>query len=149
MRQLAVLIVALSLFAAFGVLSAEPKVKPVAPEVAFTLPASVLSIHDGDTLKVRVQFEMDIRMIDCWAPEVTGKEKPLGIISREHLRKLAEGKDAVVHIPLTSANIGKLTSMSRVLGRVYVDGVDLSEYQVTAGHAARTKPEELKMLEGK
>jgi hypothetical protein len=37
--------------------------------------------------------------------------------------------------------------MSRVLGRVIIDGKDLSEQQVKGGFAGKTKAEEAEMLE--
>lgn len=109
------------------------------PNPGITLPCKILSVHDGDTLKVECRFQMDIRLLDCWAPEITGDEKPDGLISKEALRKLVDGKEGFVTVPLTSENIGKATSMSRVLGRVVVDGVDLSEQQVRGKFATKEK----------
>lgn len=111
----------------------------IAPSPALTAPCKVLSVHDGDTLKVRIQFEADIRLLDCWAPEITGESKPEGMKSQQHLQRLALGQNAIVHIPLNHENIGRATSMGRILGKVYVDGKDMSAEQVKAGFATETK----------
>lgn len=114
-------------------------VQPQNPQPAIVLPCEVLSIHDGDTLKVECRFVMDIRLLDCWSPEITGDEKPLGLKAKANLQRLAEGKEGVVTIPLTSDNIGKATTLGRILGRVSIDGKDLSEQQVKAKFATKEK----------
>jgi endonuclease YncB( thermonuclease family) len=114
-------------------------VEVIVPAPSITAAAKILSIRDGDTLKVRIQFECDVRLLDCWSPEITGDEKPEGLKARDNLQRLALGKTGIVHIPLTSENIGKATSMGRILGRVYVDGKDLSAEQVKAGFATESK----------
>jgi endonuclease YncB( thermonuclease family) len=117
-----------------------PPIEECTPVPAFgmTVPVKVLSVRDGDTLKVRVQFECDVRLLDCWAPEVTGPEKLEGFKSRDSLMRMALGKTGVLYVPLSHENIGRATSMGRVLGHVYVDGQDLSAEQVKKGFA---KPE--------
>lgn len=109
------------------------------PTPALTAPCKILSVRDGDTLKVRIQFEADIRLLDCWAPEITGSSKPEGMKSQANLQRMALGRDAILHIPLSHENIGRATSMGRILGRVYVDGKDLSAEQVKAGFATEEK----------
>jgi endonuclease YncB( thermonuclease family) len=116
-----------------------PPVEVAVPAPSITAAAKILSVRDGDTLKVRIQFECDVRLLDCWSPEITGAEKPEGMKARDNLQRLALGKTGIVHIPLTSENIGKATSMGRILGRVYVDGKDLSAEQVKAGFATESK----------
>lgn len=109
------------------------------PQLGIALPCKVLSVHDGDTLKVEIKFTADIRLLDCWAPELSGAGRLAGFKSRDNLKSLAEGKSGIVSIPLTSDNIGKATSMSRVLGRVQINGDDLSYLQVKGGFATKTK----------
>lgn len=109
------------------------------PQMGLSVPCRVLSVHDGDTLKVECRFTMDIRLLDCWAPELHGEERLAGFRSRDHLKSIAEGKAGIVSVPLTSDNIGKATSMSRVLGRVMINGDDLSYVQCKGGFATKTK----------
>jgi endonuclease YncB( thermonuclease family) len=119
--------------------AAAPPVEVAVPAPSITAVAKVLSVRDGDTLKVRIQFECDVRLLGCWSPEITGAVKLEGMKARDNLQRLALGKTGIVHIPLTSENIGKATSMGRILGRVYVDGKDLSAEQVKAGFATESK----------
>lgn len=109
------------------------------PQLGLALPCRVISVHDGDTLKVECRFTMDIRLLDCWAPELSGANRLAGFKSRDNLKTLAEGKTGIVSIPLNSDNIGKATSMSRVLGRVLINGDDMGYLQVKGGFATKTK----------
>lgn len=156
MKRTAVFVSLLSLLAMFivGALLAQEEAKPVSakpekpatefrevPAMGFTGGGRVLSIQDGDTLKVEFRFIADIRLLDCWAPEIHGPTKEAGIRSREHLKKLAEGQPCIVHIPLTHENIGRATTLGRILGKVYVNGDDLSYEQVRKKMATKEKPE--------
>lgn len=109
------------------------------PVLGISVPGKVLSVHDGDTLKVECRVVMDIRLLDCWAPELKGESKEAGIRSREHLKRLADGKPCIVHVPWNAENIGKMTTLGRVLGKVYVNGDDLSYEQVRKKMATKTK----------
>lgn len=130
-----------------GLQAAEVAAEPAEPEREFrevpqlgvALPCKVLSVHDGDTLKVECRFTMDIRLLDCWAPELSGENRIAGFKSRDNLKTLAEGKTGIVSVPLNSDNIGKATSMSRVLGRVLINGDDVGYLQVKNGFATKSK----------
>lgn len=115
----------------------------VQPPLGESRPCRIVSVHDGDTLTVEFQPQTArVRLIDAWASETRTKdkaEKARGIKAREYLKTLAEGKDAVLFVPY-QRDIGDQTTLGRVLGRVYVDGVDLSEAMVESGHASREKP---------
>lgn len=128
---------ALLSLAGVGSLIADPPIENPQPCVVY--PCRVLSIRDGDTLKIECRVVLDVRLLDAWAAEITGDEKPAGLKAKANLQRLAEGKSGVVTIPLTSDNIGKATSMSRILGRISIDGKDLSIEQVKAGFATKTK----------
>lgn len=128
---------ALLSLAGVGSLIADPPAENPQPCVIY--PCRVLSIRDGDTLKIECRVVLDVRLLDAWAAEITGDEKPRGLKAKANLQKLAEGKSGIVTIPLTSDNIGKATSMSRILGRISIDGKDLSAEQVKAGFATKTK----------
>mgnify|MGYP001590396595 CR=1 FL=1 len=108
------------------------------PTPQLVLPASVVSIHDGDTCTVDVVLRMNLRLLDCWAPEVTGKQKPEGLRSKKRLEELALGKEGMLIVPLFP-DLGKATSMSRILGRLNIDGNDISETMVREKFATKTK----------
>jgi hypothetical protein len=75
-------------------------------------------------------------MLDCWAPELSEEG---GEESRDHLIDFALGKDGVLHVEGQGRTLGDAMSFNRVLGRVYVDGVDISKYQTGAGHATQER----------
>lgn len=80
----------------------------------------VAKIHDGDTITVSVTREFNVRLIDCWAPEITGKEKDLGLKSKAGLESIIKIGDQVrIEIP-TEKNQPK-TTLGRTLARVYKD----------------------------
>lgn len=82
--------------------------------------AIVSGIHDGDTIKVKVTKEYSVRLIDCWAPEITGKEKDQGLKSKAALESMLKiGDQIVVEIP-TENNQPK-TTLGRTLAKVYKD----------------------------
>lgn len=135
------------LYWVISIVAKSSEIRDESPQPAISLPCEVISVHDGDTLKVECRIEMDIRLLDCWTPEIHGNEKPAGIKSMLNLKKIADGKKGVVHIPLNAVNIGKSTSMSRVLGRLYIDGKDVSDQQVKGGFAATTKAGEQLILD--
>ena len=99
------------------------------------VPCKVISVHDGDTLTCTVTFTMNVRLLDCWAPELReagGKE------SRDNLVKLADGKKGTLIIPL-GETIGDSMTLGRVLGRVVIDGQEVSDAQVKNGFAKKSK----------
>lgn len=103
------------------------------------LPIDVTRVIDGDTLEgdVVLRLPVKVRLLDCWAEEsgTIGGE-----LATEKLRQLAEGKTGELTVPYT---IGKVLSRSlsfgRLLGRVEINNLDLSEALVAAGHATKEK----------
>lgn len=112
------------------------------PPLGESRPCKVVSVYDGDTVVIEfIPQRARVRLIDCWCPEVRTKdkeEKSRGIKARDYLKSLAEGKDAVLFTP-HQRDIGRETTLGRVLGRLYVDGRDLSELMVESGHATKMK----------
>ncbi len=120
--------------------------EPPVPQL--TIPCQVVRVIDGDTIEVEIRTRFNVRLLDCWAPEkhqtdVAG-EKPLGLASEAAMKALAEGKAGIVSIPLPSSpetSLASVFTLGRVLGRVSVEGADLSEQQRKSGHAFATKDE--------
>jgi len=112
------------------------------------LPAKVKSIYDGDTITVEFTVKSNIRLLDCWAPEVKTKdpaEKKRGLESKKHLESLIQpGDNVVLEIPY-DGSIGDSVSMSRFLAKVYkdVDGDgkedNISAIMVRDGYAKEKK----------
>lgn len=122
-----------------------------APVPAWTTEAEVVSVHDGDTFTVDIKRRFEVRVIDCWAPEVhKDAEREAGLKSRDHLIKLLEqgGKKVIVSVPGVMRkrdgyyDPGDSTSISRILAHVWIDGDDwpLNERMIAAGHAKRESP---------
>jgi endonuclease YncB( thermonuclease family) len=110
---------------------------------AITLPAKIVEVKDGDTISVEFTIQANIRLVDCWSPELGTKE---GDAAKEFLGKLLKkDSNVLVKIPF-DGKISKSLSLSRLLGRVYKDtdgdGIleDMSEMMVKWGFATETKP---------
>ncbi len=110
-----------------------PGQQAVLPSPMLQLPCRIMDTHDGDTLTVEIVTVVNVRLRDCWAPELSQVGGPE---SRDHLKELAKvGSRGVITVPL-SDNLSKSWTFGRLLGNVAVEGVgDLSESQVKAGHA--------------
>lgn len=95
-----------------------------APEhitTSISLPARIVSIHDGDTVTVEFRAQANIRLLDCWAPEITGEEKPKGLESKQFLETLIAPEDnIIVEIPFDGKIANSLT-LTRILGKIYKD----------------------------
>ena len=126
------------------------------PQPGWTTVGEVVAVKDGDTVKVRITREIDVRLLDCWSAESRrdprikshidqDAAKLRGIAAKEHLTRIALGKRCTLTIPThtddeeTTSDVGDVFSLSRALGRVWVDGQDLSELQVERGYATREK----------
>lgn len=97
--------------------------------------AYVEYVYDGDTITVDIDLgfgiskEDKIRLARIDAPEVRGVERPEGIVSRDALRELIDGKT----IRFEDHGRGKY---GRIIGEVYVDDtVNVSDWLVRNGYA--------------
>ena len=92
-----------------------------------TLTGRVVSVHDGDTVRVldaaNVQHKVRLQGID--APEIG---QPFGTKSRDHLAALAKGKMVTVH------EHGH-DKYGRTLGRIEIGGEDVGTSMVADGMA--------------
>ena len=92
-----------------------------------TLTGRVVSVHDGDTVRVldaaNVQHKVRLQGID--APEIG---QPFGTKSRDHLAALAKGKMVTVH------EHGH-DKYGRTLGRIEIEGEDVNQTMVADGMA--------------
>lgn len=112
------------------------------------LPARVVSIYDGDTVTLEFNVKANVRLLDCWAPEIKTKdqqEKLRGVASKKYLEGLLKINEEVsVRIPF-DGNISNSVSLSRILGSVYKDvdgdGIkdNISDIMTKQGYATKTK----------
>jgi len=113
------------------------------PPLGIVARAIVDRVIDGDTVDVLLTIPVRVRLLNCWAPEITGSDKTRGIQSKEAMQRLVQPGDKVrVHVPTgeVDAMAGVLT-FGRVLGNVYRENEQqtLSEIMVAAGMASETK----------
>jgi endonuclease YncB( thermonuclease family) len=130
-----------------------PEIEAKLPPLGWSANGIVLKVGDGDTLRVRVFRDFEVRLLNCWCPETKldkrlppekrAEAKAAGIRAALHLDELAANQRVRVRI-LGSADgdFRESTSMKRVLGDVYrlKDGLNLAEAMVTAGHATKEEP---------
>tara|TARA_R110000772_G_scaffold20466_1_gene56654 strand:+ start:15983 stop:16327 length:345 start_codon:yes stop_codon:yes gene_type:complete len=108
----------------------------------YTYKAYVVSIYDGDTIRVNVDLGFGVynkgnngkgeplRLYGINAPEVRGEQRDQGLISRDRLRELILDKDIIIKTIKDSK--GKY---GRYLANVYLDDVNINEQLVAEGLA--------------
>lgn len=108
------------------------------PKYGVCLPCTITSVYDGDTLVVKTVGggRLRVRLLDCWAPELRHEG---GKASRDFARKLVSNSDThAIFVPF-KGNITAMLTFGRVLAYVFLDGQNLSEALVDAGHATIEK----------
>jgi endonuclease YncB( thermonuclease family) len=120
----------------------DTKADPVAAEpvphgVCFA--GRIVGVHDGDTLTFQVTTTYQVRLEDCWAPEL---DEPGGLSATAALTRMAIGETGRLFIPFGKPGFGDETSFNRVVGRVWRKGsrLDLSREMIRAGHATEKEP---------
>lgn len=98
--------------------------------------ATCISVYDGDTVTLDISLGFGvtmrekIRLLGINTPEVRGKERELGLISRDRLRELIDGKDVII---VTHKDRGG--KYGRLLATIYLDGVNINQQLVDEGLA--------------
>ena len=118
------------------------------PTPVLRVRAKVVHIPDGDTMRVQVKMDIDVRLLGGGTEEIRDKDPTKRKLALEAKRQLytlcyeqtqagewAEGKEGILEIPITSDNISHLFTFGRVLGNFWVDGVDCMDKQLESGLA--------------
>lgn len=98
--------------------------------------ARCIHVYDGDTVTLDISLGFGvtmrekIRLLGINTPEVRGKEKLDGLISRDRLRELIDGKDVII---VTHKDKGG--KYGRLLATIYLDGVNINQQLVDEGLA--------------
>ena len=98
--------------------------------------AKCISVYDGDTVTLDISLGFGvtmrekIRLLGINTPEVRGKEKLDGLISRDRLRELINGKDIII-----ATHKDKGGKYGRLLATIYLDGVDINQQLIDEGLA--------------
>tara|TARA_R110002051_G_scaffold268831_1_gene328872 strand:- start:809 stop:1243 length:435 start_codon:yes stop_codon:yes gene_type:complete len=124
------------------------------PPKGITTDVKVVRVIDGDTVDVAITRTVRVRLLDCWAPETRTKdpaEKAKGYESKKYLHDmltqvfyndLAARKKKKVTLFIPADEQGEIKdnfTFSRVLGRLFVGGEDVSELMVKNGKATKAK----------
>jgi endonuclease YncB( thermonuclease family) len=97
------------------------------PEIGYTTDVKVIRVIDGDTVEVEVSKRFHVRLLDCRMPE---KKTPEGVRAKSALSNLVNSaKKFILFIPGSSRDLlGDVLTLSRVLGRLWADDVEVSSY---------------------
>ena len=104
---------------------------------AWVTDCRVVSVHDGDTLTVEVTKRMNIRLLECWSPEL--KEEG-GQEAKVALERMALGREALLSVP-THNKLGHSFSFGRTLGHLWIgeEKETVSQRLIQSGFATRHK----------
>ena len=123
------------------------------PPKGITTDVKVVRVVDGDTVDVEITRKIRVRLLDCYAPETRTKdpvEKTMGYESKKYLHNmltevfyndLAARKKKKVTLFIPADEQGEIKdnfTFNRVLGRLFINGEDVSELMVEAGKATKT-----------
>jgi micrococcal nuclease len=98
--------------------------------------ATCISVYDGDSVTLDISLGFDItikqkvRLLGIDTPEIRGKERLDGLIARDRLRELIDGKDIII-----VTHKDRSGKYGRLLATIYLDGVDINQQLVDEGLA--------------
>lgn len=99
--------------------------------------AEVKEVYDGDSITVDISLGCHaylhgrkVRLKDINTPELRLDTKAAGIVSRDYLRSLVLGKEVIINTYIDSSD-----KYGRLLGIVYVDGVNVNALMIKSGYA--------------
>ena len=99
--------------------------------------AKCISVYDGDTVTLDISLGFNItmhkqkaRLLGINTPEVRGKEREAGLVSRDRLRELIDGKDIII-----ATHKDKGGKYGRLLATIFLDGVNINQQLVDEGLA--------------
>lgn len=107
------------------------------PEPVVRIPCKVIEVVDGDTVTVEVTLRARVRLVDCWADE---RNTPEGSAAQRYLQQAALQKEGLLEVEIVNMQrLDDAFTFGRILGRIYIDGGDISQRVVRAGHAKASK----------
>ena len=103
----------------------------------YTYKARCTSVYDGDsvTLDIDLGFNIvmhnqKIRLLGINTPEVRGSDRLDGLIARDRLRELIEGKDIIM-----VSHRDKSGKYGRLLATIYTNGINVNQLLINEGLA--------------
>lgn len=114
------------------------------PPYGLSLPCSVRRVIDGDTVVVSIpgsERQWRIRLLDCWAPELSTEAGQIAKRAAEELVADADQLSVFIPAPANAVEPLSILTMGRVLGHVFLrTDQTLSEAMVARGLAFKEKP---------
>jgi len=109
----------------------------------YTYRAKVLSVYDGDTIRVEIDLGfgmkwvgdgrgVQIRLSGIDAPEIKGSSRNLGLLSRDWLRQKINGREVILKTIKDSTE-----KYGRYLGIIYLEDENINESLVVNGFAEK------------
>tara|TARA_B100000029_G_scaffold486438_1_gene540789 strand:- start:877 stop:1320 length:444 start_codon:yes stop_codon:yes gene_type:complete len=120
------------------------------PPKGITTDVKLVRVIDGDTVDVEITRKVRVRLLDCYAPETRTTDREEKIRGYESKKYLHDMLTEVFYNDLASRKKKKITlfipadeegeikdnfTFNRVLGRLFINGEDVSERMVEAGKA--------------
>ncbi|MCA9100526.1 MAG: hypothetical protein KDA63_05210 [Planctomycetales bacterium] len=126
------------------------------PAYGVTARVWLVRVIDADTIIVRLNPTgrndlPPVRLLDCWAAEIAGPEKVLGVPAKHYAESLVEEAEQLsLFIPDEALRddegyvnvFGVVGKFQRIYGHVFIDSeTTLAEKLIEAGHAFATEQE--------
>ena len=99
--------------------------------------AKCVSVYDGDTVTLDISLgfnstmhKQNARLLGISTPEVRGREREAGLVSRDRLRELIDGKDIII-----ATHKDKGGKYGRLLATIFLGGVNINQQLVDEGLA--------------
>lgn len=113
----------------------------------FKYSAVIKEVYDGDTVTIDLDlgfyihvFNQKFRLLYVDAPELRGKTKELGILSRDALREKILGKSVIIQTYKDSKD-----KFGRWLCEIVLDGENINQWLINEGYAVEYQ-EDLKLI---
>jgi micrococcal nuclease len=95
------------------------------------------SVYDGDTVTLDIdlgfstwKMHQKVRLLGINTPEIRGSERLSGLIARDRLRELIEGKDIIL-----ASHRDRAGKYGRWLGTIYMNDININQLLLDEGLA--------------
>jgi len=104
----------------------------------YTYKARCVSVYDGDSITLDIDLGFNhwmlnqkIRLFGINTPEIRGSERLSGLIARDRLRELIEGKDIIL-----ASHMDRAGKYGRWLATIYLDEININKLLLEEGLAS-------------
>ena len=103
----------------------------------YTYKARCVSVYDGDSITLDIDLGFNhwmlnqkIRLFGINTPEIRGSERLSGLIARDRLRELVEGKEIIL-----VSHMDRAGKYGRWLATIYIDNININKLLLEEGWA--------------